>query len=100
MTKAELIDNVLKKTASTKAEGEAIVDAVFGGIAHSLLRGEKVEIRGFGAFGVRRRKARIGRNPKTGASVAVPEKKVAFFKTSKELRALVNGATEEIRPLP
>ena len=100
MTKAELVDNVLTATASTKAESEAVVDAIFTGMAHSLRRGEKVEIRGFGTFGIRQRKARTGRNPKTGAAVAVPEKRVAFFKPSKELRTLVNGAMEEIHPFP
>ena len=95
MTKAELIDNVLTATATTKAESEAMVDAIFSGMAHSLLQGEKVEIRGFGTFGIRQRKARIGRNPATGASVEVPEKRVAFFKPSKELRAVVNGAVKE-----
>jgi integration host factor subunit beta len=91
MTKVELIDNVLTATAMSKAESEAIVDAIFTGMSYSLLHGEKVEIRGFGTFGIRQRNARIGRNPKTGASVAVPEKRVACFKPSKELRALVDG---------
>jgi nucleoid DNA-binding protein len=65
-------------TAMSKAESEAIVEAILAGTAHFLLRGEKVEIRGFGTFGVRQRKSRMGRNPKTGAAVEAPPKRVAF----------------------
>jgi len=95
MTRAGLIEDILRATATSKAESEAMVEAIFGSLAHALVRGEKVEIRGLGTFGIRQRKARTARNPKTGASVEVPAKRVAFFKPSKELRALVNGAKEE-----
>ena len=58
----------------------------------ALVRGERVELRGFGAFSVKEREARIGRNPRTGESVPVPEKRVPFFKTGKELRERMNDA--------
>ena len=71
-------------------DSEAVVDTVFEAITAALARGDKVEIRGFGSFKTRRRRARLGRNPKTGASVSVPGKKVPFFKVGKGLRELVN----------
>jgi integration host factor subunit beta len=61
---------------------------------HSLRAGDKIEIRGFGSFRTRQRKPRIGRNPKTGDKVEVPAKKIPFFKPSKELKDLVNGAAD------
>ena len=68
-----------------------IVNTVFDGITAALSRAEKVELRGFGSFRVRRRNSRRGRNPKTGSSVSVPEKRVPFFKVGKRLKELVNG---------
>jgi integration host factor subunit beta len=65
---------------------EWIVNKVFDEISDALARGDRVELRGFGAFSVRSRSARVGRNPRTGAAVQVGEKRLPFFKTGKELR--------------
>lgn len=90
MTKADLVDEVAKVSNLTKKETELIVNTVFDNIAAALSRAEKVELRGFGSFRVRRRNSRRGRNPKTGSSVSVPEKRVPFFKVGKRLKELVN----------
>ena len=70
--------------------GEVIVDTIFESVIHALQSGDKIEIRGFGSFRIRQRKPRTGRNPKTGAKVDVPAKRVPYFKPSKELRDMVN----------
>jgi len=71
---------------------DRIIAAIFDEISRALSRGERVELRGFGAFAVKRREARIGRNPRSGVSVHVPEKHVPFFKTGKQLRERLNQA--------
>ena len=91
MTKAELVIKVAEKINLTEKETEVIVDSFFECITRALSEGEKVELRGFGSFRVKRRKARNGRNPKSGEMVAVPEKNVPFFKAGQELRNLVNN---------
>ncbi len=90
MTKADLIEQVSQLVEVTRKDSEVIVETIFDSIVHSLRAGDKIEIRGFGSFRTRQRKARIGRNPKTGARVDVPAKKIPFFKPSKELKDLVN----------
>jgi integration host factor subunit beta len=90
MTKAELVDEVGREAALTRKHSEVIVDAVFSTIVDALQRGDKIELRGFGSFRVRRRGSRTGRNPKTGQGVVVPAKKVPYFKPGKELRELLN----------
>lgn len=90
MTKAELVDEVGRQAALTRKHSEVIVDAVFSSIVEALQRGDKIELRGFGSFRVRRRSRRTGRNPKTGQGVVVPAKKVPYFKPGKELRELIN----------
>lgn len=72
---------------------EAMLDVLFAEISAALGRGERVELRGFGAFSVRQRKARTGRNPRTGEIVPVDQKCVPFFKPGKDLRERVNSAT-------
>jgi len=91
MTKAELIEEVSRVTEMSRKDSEVIVDTIFGSVVRALRTGEKVEIRGFGSFRTRQRQPRIGRNPKTGARVDVPAKRIPFFKPSKELKDLVNG---------
>lgn len=91
MTKADLIDEVAKVSSLTKKESETIVNTVFENITEALVKGDKVELRGFGSFRIRHRNARKGRNPKTGSSVNVPEKRVPFFKVGKRLREHVNA---------
>ena len=90
MTKAELVDRVTDLGDLTRRDGEVIVETLFDSIIGALKANDKVEVRGFGSFRSRQRKPRTGRNPKTGASVAVPAKRVPYFKPSKELRDLVN----------
>ncbi len=90
MTKADLVDQVVALGDLTRRDGEIIVETLFDSIIGALKGSDKVEVRGFGSFRTRQRKPRIGRNPKTGASVDVPAKRVPYFKPSKELRDLVN----------
>jgi integration host factor subunit beta len=90
MTKASLVEEVLSIGNLTRHDSEVIVDAVFDAVIGALQRGDKIEVRGFGSFRIRQRQARIGRNPKTGARVDVPAKRVPYFKPSKDLRDMVN----------
>ncbi len=93
MTKADLVDKVTSLGDLTRRDGEVIVDTMFEAVIEALKSGDKIEVRGFGSFRTRQRKARTGRNPKTGSRVEVPAKRVPFFKPSKELRDLVNRKT-------
>lgn len=90
MTKADLVEEVANVTQLSRRSSEQVVNVFFDSIVESLCRGDKVELRGFGTFRLRHRKARVGRNPKTGERVDVPAKAVPFFKPGKELRELVN----------
>ncbi len=91
MTKSELILRLAEKNPHLyHRDVERIVTAIFDEITVALARGDRVELRGFGAFSVKRRDARIGRNPRTGESVRVSEKHVPFFKTGKQLRERLN----------
>lgn len=90
MTKADLVDKVTELGDLTRRDGEIIVDLLFDSVIAALKTGDKVEVRGFGSFRTRQRNSRIGRNPKTGAKVDVPAKRVPFFKPSKDLRDLIN----------
>ena len=90
MTKADLVDKVTALGDLTRRDGEIIVDLLFDSVIGALKSSDKVEIRGFGSFRTRQRNPRTGRNPKTGAKVDVPAKKVPYFKPSKELRDLIN----------
>jgi integration host factor subunit beta len=90
MTKAELVEAVSQASDLTRKHSEVIVDAVFTSIMDALQKGDKIELRGFGSFRIRNRAGRRGRNPKTGAKVAVPAKNVPHFKPGKELRELIN----------
>jgi len=91
MTKADLIEEVSRVVEMTRKESEVIVETIFDSIVKSLRGGDKIEIRGFGSFRTRRRRGRTGRNPKTGAKVQVPPKRIPYFKPSKELKELVNS---------
>lgn len=90
MTKADLVEEVIRVTELPRKESEAIVETIFESIIQALQTGDKIEIRGFGSFRTRQRRGRTGRNPKTGAKVEVPPKRIPFFKPSKELRDFVN----------
>jgi integration host factor subunit beta len=91
MTKSELILRLAEKNPHLyHRDVERIVTAIFDEITTALSRGDRVELRGFGAFSVKRRDSRVGRNPRTGESVRVAEKHVPFFKTGKQLRERLN----------
>ena len=89
LTKAELIEEVSRITELPRKAAAIIVERILDSMVRAIERGDKVEIRGFGSFHTRPRRARVGRNPKTGARVEVPARRVPFFKPSKELRELV-----------
>lgn len=94
MTKSELIQRLAELNPHLyQRDVERIVTAIFDEITAALSRGDRVELRGFGAFSVKRREARVGRNPRTGASVQVSEKHIPFFKTGKQLRERLNEPT-------
>jgi integration host factor subunit beta len=91
MTKSELIQRIAELNPHLyQRDVERIVTTIFDEVSHALSRGDRVELRGFGAFSVKRREARIGRNPRTGTAVAVSEKYIPFFKTGKQLRDRLN----------
>ncbi len=91
MTKSELIQRIAELNPHLyHRDVERIVTTVFEEISEALARGDRVELRGFGAFSVKRRDARVGRNPRTGAAVQVAEKHIPFFKTGKLLRERMN----------
>ena len=94
MTKAALVEEVARVADLTKKHSEVIVETVFRSIIDALHRGEKIELRGFGSFRLRRREPRKGRNPKTGDRVEVPSKRVPYFKPGKELKELINRETD------
>lgn len=92
MIKSELIQQIAEENPHLyQRDVERIVSVVFEEITAALSRGDRVELRGFGAFSVKARDARMGRNPRTGESVPVAAKKVPFFKAGKELRERMNG---------
>ena len=92
MIKSELVQAIAERNPHLyQRDVENIVNAILGEITEALARGDRVELRGFGAFSVKNRPPRLGRNPRTGDKVHVEEKWVPFFKTGKELRERLNG---------
>lgn len=92
MTKRDLIEEVNKRFPHlSRRDSEVIINSIFDSMIDAMGNGERIEIRGFGSFVVKRRRAREGRNPKSGATVSVSAKRVPFFKVGKELRFRVNG---------
>jgi len=95
MIKSELVQKLAERNPHLyQRDVENIVNAILDEITHALVNGDRVELRGFGAFSVKNRPARVGRNPRTGDKVDVGEKSVPFFKTGKELRERLNGGTD------
>ena len=93
MIRSELVEKIAEANPHLyQRDVERIVSTVFNEIIEALADGDRVELRGFGAFSVKKRDARIGRNPRTGESVQVEEKHVPFFKTGKLLRDRLNGS--------
>lgn len=92
MTKSELIARIAEQNPHLyQRDVERIVSTIFEEIAGALARGDRVELRGFGAFSVKYRESRLGRNPRTGETVEVEAKAAPYFKTGKQLRELLNG---------
>ena len=92
MIKSELIAKLAEDNPHLyQRDVERVVSTIFDSISEALANGDRVELRGFGAFSVKKRDARVGRNPRTGESVPVEEKHVPFFKTGKLLRDRLNG---------
>ncbi len=101
MTKSELIASIAERNPHLfQRDVERIVSTIFEEISAALSRGDRVELRGFGAFSVKHRDSRIGRNPRTGEAVAVAEKAVPYFKTGKQLRDLLNAPKPADPPSP
>ena len=91
LTRMDLAEAVFREVGLSRHESAQLVESVLGHISDALVRGEQVKISSFGTFSVRDKNERIGRNPKTGESVALPGKHVPHFKPGKELREQVNG---------
>ncbi|MBS1121758.1 MAG: histone family protein DNA-binding protein [Deltaproteobacteria bacterium] len=98
MTKSELIEKISETLKLPAGKAEAIVNTIFDSMVKALERGEGIEIRGFGSFTVRKYKAYEGRNPRTGETVHVAEKRLPFFKVGKDLREKVNKGLG--KPMP
>ena len=91
MTRAELVEHVTRVSDLSKKHAEIVVNTVFDSIIEALCNDQKIELRGFGSFRIRRRQSRVGRNPKTGERVDVPAKRIPYFKPGKELKELINS---------
>jgi len=89
MTKKQLVERVAKKVGLTKRTAENAVNAVFGNIRESMIKGDKVVVTGFGTFKVRKRASRIGRNPQTGSAITINSHKLPGFTAGKTLRRLI-----------
>ena len=102
MTKADLVEEVARVLEVSRKDAYSIVEVIFDSIVRSLRNGDKIEIRRVGSFRTRQRRARVARNPKTGARVEVPPKRIPYFTPSKELKDLVNSAAvaEVSEPTP
>ncbi len=93
MNKSQLISNIAEKADLSLRKSEEVINLIFETMSRALVRGDRIEIRGFGAFEIREYRDYTGRNPKTGKKIAVSKKKLPFFKAGKELREKVNGRT-------
>ncbi len=90
MNKSQLVESIASKTGFTKKDSEKALAAVLESIEKALVKGDKVQLIGFGTFGTKKRAARTGRNPQTGATIKVPASKVVSFAPSSALKAKVN----------
>ena|ERR1035437_3228245 len=98
MNRSDLIDELAAHFSNlTKNDTELAVNTILDAVGDALVAGRHIEIRGFGSFSVNHRPARIGRNPRNGESVAIPEKRVVHFKPGKALRESVDQRTQEIK---
>jgi len=98
MTRSDLIEELASRFPQlTQKDAESAVKAILDAMGEAMVRGHRIEIRGFGSFTINRRPPRIGRNPRSGESVAIPEKRVPHFKPGKALREAVDARTEALR---
>ena len=91
MTKSQLVSTLAEEAGITRLKAETVVNTLFNSISDALIRGDRVEIRGFGSFVNRKYEAYKGRNPRTGAVIDVKQKTVPFFKAGKELKEYLNA---------
>jgi len=96
MTKSDLVEEISARTGVSRNQTAVIVDQMLDAVCRALSEGRHLEIRGFGTFKVRERRARRARNPRSGSEVMVPAKLVPVFKPSKELKAVVLGEEAEV----
>ena len=96
MTKRELVIQVAEKLGMTQHEVASVIQTMFDTVTETLVEGNRLEIRNFGVFEVKQRDARIGRNPRTGVEVPIPQKSVAFFKPGKVLKQMVQNESSTI----
>ncbi len=92
MTKADLINLISEEAKITRVKAETVVNTIFDSMVESLLKGDRIEIRGFGSFVNRAYGSYKGRNPRTGEVIEVKDKKLPFFKVGKELKEAVNNS--------
>ena len=98
MTRSDLVEALAERFGQlTQRDAEFAVKAILDAMNDALVRGHRIEIRGFGSFSINRRSPRIGRNPRSGERVAVPEKRVPHFKPGKALREAVDRRTAELK---
>jgi len=95
VTKADIINIIAEGTGLTKVETSAVVDGFIASLSYALKKGETVELRGFGSFKLMERKARRGRNPKTGEDITIPARKMPVFKCSRDFRNYINESSDE-----
>jgi len=95
LTKSDMVDIISEATGLTKVETEAVVSGFLEKVKDALKQGERIELRGFGSFSVKKRKPKKARNPGTGETVYLPERYVPVFKASKLLKEDINGTLEE-----
>lgn len=100
MTKRELVIRVSNKLGLTQSEVAKVIETTFDTISEALSNGQRWELRDFGVFEVKTRAARIGRNPRTGAQVPVPERRVVTFRPGKKMKEVVAGEASTASPTP
>jgi len=99
MTKSELIERIVTHQGQLSSRDvELAIKTMLEQMAHALAAGDRIEIRGFGSFSINRRPPRVGRNPRSGETVMIPEKRVPHFKPGKALREAVDAATPSVQP--
>ncbi len=94
MNRSDLINELKNQTLLSRKDAEKFVETFFDAISDTLMKNDRVEIRGFGSFTVKKYKPYVGRNPKTGTKINVPPKKLPFFKVGKELKEMVDNENE------